>query len=68
MRDDEKTHKNPELRKTGPVPDKQKPSAGTTPKALAAPAKKPPVFELEGKKWIVVGGLSLSEQNTLCHC
>jgi len=41
------------LRKTGPVPDKPKPSGGGAPKA-AAPVKKPPVFELQGKKWIVV--------------
>lgn len=53
VRDDEKTHKNKDLRKTGPVPDKPKPAAGGTPKA-AVPVKKPPVFELQGKKWIVV--------------
>lgn len=41
------------MRKTGPVPDRPKPSAGGAPKA-AAPVKKPPVFELQGKKWIVV--------------
>lgn len=53
VRDDQKTHKNKDLRKTGPVPDKPKPSAGGAPKA-AASVKKPPVFELQGaKKWIV---------------
>ncbi|XP_020617448.1 adenylyl cyclase-associated protein 2-like [Orbicella faveolata] len=52
VRDDQKTHKNKDLRKTGPVPDKPKPSGGGAPKA-AAPVKKPPVFELQGKKWIV---------------
>ena len=51
---DQMTHKNPNLRASSVVPDKAKP----TPKpAAAAPkqaAKKPPVFELKGKKWIVV--------------
>lgn len=54
VRDDQKTHKNKELRKTGPVPDRPKPAPGGTPKPGAAPTKKPPVFELQGKKWIVV--------------
>ena len=50
---EEMTHKNPALRKTGPVPDKGKPGA-LAPKPAAKPAaKKPPVFELQGKKWIV---------------
>ncbi|XP_078384537.1 LOW QUALITY PROTEIN: adenylyl cyclase-associated protein 1-like [Oculina patagonica] len=57
VRDDEKTHKNKDLRKTGPVPDKPKPAAkpaaGGAPRAAAAPVKKPPVFELQGKKWVV---------------
>lgn len=58
VRDDQKTHKNKDLRKTGPVPDKPKPSAGGAPKA-AASVKKPPVFELQGaKKWIVVIALT----------
>lgn len=52
VRDDEKTHKNKELRKTGPVPDRAKPSLAAKPKAAAA-AKKPPVFQLQGKKWVV---------------
>lgn len=54
VRDDQKTHKNKELRKTGPVPDRPKPAPGGAPKFGAAPTKKPPVFELQGKKWIVV--------------
>lgn len=53
VRDDQKTHKNKDLRKTGPVPDKPKPAFGGAPKAAAAPVKKPPVFQLQGKKWIV---------------
>lgn len=58
VRDDEKTHKNKELRKTGPVPDRPKPSLAAKPKAAAA-VKKPPVFQLQGKKWVVVGILVL---------
>lgn len=53
VKDEEKTHKNKELRKTGPVPDKPKPAV-VAPKPKAAAAKKPPVFELQGKKWAVV--------------
>ncbi|KAJ7319449.1 F-actin-capping protein subunit alpha [Desmophyllum pertusum] len=53
VRDDEKTHKNKDLRKTGPVPAKPKPAPVVAPKAAAAIKKKPPVFELQGKKWIV---------------
>ena len=56
VRDDQKTHKNKDLRRTGPVPDKPKP-AGGAPKPVA-PVKKPPVFELQGKKWIVVNVLT----------
>ncbi|RMX46727.1 hypothetical protein pdam_00015675 [Pocillopora damicornis] len=52
VKDEEKTHKNKELRKTGPVPDKPKPAV-VAPKPKAAAAKKPPVFELQGKKWAV---------------
>ena len=54
--DDMKTHKNPNLRKTGPVPSKQgqqQAAAPAVPKQVAK--KKNPVFELQGgKKWIVV--------------
>ena len=51
-----KTHKNPELRassvvKAGDV--KPKASTGGLTK-IAAIAKKPPVFELKGAKWMVV--------------
>lgn len=55
VRDDEKTHKNKELRKTGPVPDRPKPGLPAKPKAATAAVKKPPVFQLQGKKWVVVG-------------
>ena len=54
VRDEEKTHKNKDLRKTGPVPDKPKSTPGGAPKFAAVPIKKPPKFELQGKKWIVV--------------
>ncbi|XP_068431220.1 adenylyl cyclase-associated protein 1 [Clinocottus analis] len=53
--DDQKTHKNPNLRNTttsvrsGPKPFA---SAAPRPAASAAP-KQPPVFELDGKKWKV---------------
>ncbi|CAL1538504.1 unnamed protein product [Lymnaea stagnalis] len=55
--DDMKTHKNPTLRQ-GPAPFKPTPgvkpqtSPKPTPKSLAAPAK-PPLIELQDKKWIV---------------
>lgn len=52
VRDDQKTHKNKDLRKTGPVPDKPKPAVVSAPKAQ--PVKKPPVCHLQGKKWLVV--------------
>ena len=59
-----KTHKNPALR-TGPAPFKRpatapKPVTTAKPKAAAvAPAAKPPVVELQGKKWVVVSDLIL---------
>ena len=57
---EEMTHKNPALRKTGPVPDKAKPGGGAKPAPAAKPAaKKPPVFELQNKKWAVVCTVSL---------
>ncbi|KAG7225397.1 hypothetical protein INR49_027386 [Caranx melampygus] len=55
--DDQKTHKNPNLRtqgaavRTGPKPFS---TAASKPAASAAPARTlPPVFELDGKKWKV---------------
>ena len=47
--DDQKTHKNPNLRSTNPVPGTKHPtnSAVTPVKAVT----KPPVFELDDKKW-----------------
>lgn len=50
--DDQKTHKNSSLRSQA-APSKTKTSErGTAPKA--APSKKAPLLELEGKKWRVV--------------
>lgn len=60
----QQTHKNPELRAAGAVPDRA-PSPSRRPgppvkakpagfsRAPAAPAKKPPKLELEGNKWAV---------------
>ena len=52
--DDQKTHKNPALRGSSKVEATEK-KATTAPKvATAAAVKKPPVCELQGKKWVVV--------------
>ncbi|XP_078123493.1 adenylyl cyclase-associated protein 1 [Sander vitreus] len=54
--DDQKTHKNPNLRGTAPVRSGPKPFASSNPRpaASATPTRKlPPVFELDGKKWKV---------------
>ena len=55
--DEMKTHKNPELRASSVVKTSDvKPAASTkaAPKYGAAVAKKKPVCELQGKKWVVV--------------
>lgn len=52
------THKNPGLR-SGPAPFKAPGGAGASPgnvKSVAATQDKPPVFERDGKKWIIVSG------------
>ena len=56
MTDDMKTHKNPELRASSVVKASAKPAAAkAAPKAATTAAvKKPPVCELQGKKWVVV--------------
>lgn len=66
--DDMKTHKNPTLRQ-GPKPFKAA-APQTAPKpgkpavqAPAAAAKKPPVFELQDKRWAIV-----SICRTTCSC
>jgi adenylyl cyclase-associated protein len=56
------THKNPELRATGAVPDTKKtpPVVKAKPGSLAQAPKKPPRLELEdGNKWIVVSSRAL---------
>jgi len=50
----EMTHKNPELRTTSVVTAKTAPKKAAPTKAYGASAvKKDPVFELQGKKWVV---------------
>lgn len=59
--DDMKTHKNPALRATqdtgvrqGPAPFKATaPKPVSAPKPVAKPAAKPPLIELQNKKWVV---------------
>ncbi|EDV23164.1 uncharacterized protein TRIADDRAFT_63338 [Trichoplax adhaerens] len=53
---DMKTHKNPALRASGVVSSTStpgKPAVSPKPAATKPVAKKPPVFRLDGKKWIV---------------
>ena len=45
--------RNPALRGSSKVEATEK-KATTAPKVAAAPVKKPPVCELQGKKWVVV--------------
>lgn len=54
MTDDMKTHKNPELRASSVVKATSKPAAKSAPKAATPAVKKPPVCELQNKKWVVV--------------
>jgi len=53
--DEEKTHKNPNLRASGAVPHKEKSPAParTYGGGSTAAAAKPPKLELDGKKWVV---------------
>jgi len=48
--DDQKTHKNPNLRTSAFVPASASKTTATT-SAKAVPVAKPPVFELDDKKW-----------------
>lgn len=58
--DDQKTHKNSSLRsQSAPIKTKT-PERVTSPKA--APPKKAPLIELEGKKWRVVRVSSRSQE------
>ena len=47
------THKNPELRATSVVPAAAAPAASAVAKKAAPVADKPPVLELQGKKWAI---------------
>lgn len=49
--DDMKTHKNPNLRKAAYVPATAKSSSDASEKFASAPVSRPPVFELNDKKW-----------------
>lgn len=65
--DNQKTHKNPNLRSQGaPVRSGPKPfaSSAARPAASATPTRTlPPVLELEGKKWKVVRWRGQNDQN-----
>ena len=49
--DDQKTHKNPNLRTNNIVPATAPTSASSVSVKVAAPVVKPPLFELDDKKW-----------------
>ena len=49
--DDQKTHKNPNLRTNNIVPATAPTSASSVGVKVAAPIVKPPLFELDDKKW-----------------
>ena len=65
-----KTYKNPALKASSVVKagDAPKPSSG--PKAAAGPVqKKPPVFQLQGKRWAVVSvGVCCVMGRQVCGC
>ena len=47
------THKNTALRATSTVPAKTKTASPKAAPKFGAPVKKDPVFDLDGKKWMV---------------
>ncbi|XP_071356380.1 adenylyl cyclase-associated protein 2 [Trachinotus anak] len=51
--DDQKTHKNPNLRSQAAETKTKMKSSGTVSSSRAAAQKRPPLLELEGKKWRV---------------
>lgn len=51
--DSMKTHKNPELRASGAVPEKAPAVAAKAAVTKAPAVVKPPRFELQDKKWVV---------------
>lgn len=71
--DDMKTHKNPSLRNQGPVATTKSSALNPRPysppqfKKFNAPGKdKPPVFELQMKKWVVVSFTLVSLDDIDC--
>lgn len=57
--DDQKTHKNPNLRSQQPTTAKGK-NAGPVASPTTPAQKRPPLLELEGKKWRVVRAMCKS--------
>ena len=53
-----KTHKNPELRASGAVPDKAPVVVANAAASKAPAVVKPPRFELQDKKWVVENQVS----------
>jgi hypothetical protein len=53
-----KTHKNPELRASGAVPDKAPVVVASAAASKAPAVVKPPRFELQDKKWVVENQVS----------
>lgn len=51
-----KTYKNPALKASSVVKASDTPKPSSAPKPAAAAQKKPPVFQLQGKRWAVVSG------------
>ena len=49
-----KTYKNPALKASSVVKASDGPKPSSAPKPAAAAQKKPPVFQLQGKRWVVV--------------
>ena len=74
VKDDMKTHKNPNLRGSGPAP----PVKGKSPPKSTTTMTKTPKFELEGKKWnveyqvknqgIVIGQTEVNQSVYICKC
>jgi len=51
--DDMKTHKNPTIRGTAPIPAKKEKSTSPPKYGASVAPQKPPKFGLDGKKWVV---------------
>ena len=57
-----KTYKNPALKASSVVKASDAPKPASGPKPAGPAQKKPPVFELQGKRWAVV-----SRRGVLCN-